>query len=149
MTTPPGKRPAGEFVGGLFARTAFDPDMRRPAATVAGGVLVLLRVLAGIGVLLTVGGLTDLLPIGQGALIDLLVADDDEPLAVGVILVVGSLLLAAEAVLALFIFRGHNWARVTVMLFAVASISFRFASWRMLGRRIELEGTFTESHRCA
>ena len=29
-----------------------------------------------------------------------------------------------------------------VMLFAVGSISFSFVAWRILGERIELEGTF-------
>ena len=142
MTEEHEKRPAGELAGGLLARTAYDPGLKRPASTVVGAVLVLLRVLAGLGVILTVSGITELLPIGQGPLIDLVVPDKGRPAALGFIVTAGFIILVAEAVLAVLIFLGHNWPRVTVMLFAVGSISFSFVAWRILGERIELEGTF-------
>ena len=43
----PRKRPAFEPVARSAARSSADPSMRRPAATVAGSILVLLRAAAG------------------------------------------------------------------------------------------------------
>ncbi len=44
--------------------------------------------------------------------------------------------------LAILIYRGHNWPRVIVMLIAVFSICSAFTAWWALGEEIRLEGTF-------
>ena len=47
----PHKRPAFEPPGRLLKPTGYHPDMRRPLTVVAGAALVLLRVIAGVAVL--------------------------------------------------------------------------------------------------
>ena len=48
MTDAPDKRPAFEPAARLLKPTAYDPAMQRPTSTVAGAVLVLLRVVVGV-----------------------------------------------------------------------------------------------------
>ena len=43
---------------------------------------------------------------------------------------------------AIFIFFGHNWARVLIMIVAVVSISTTFVAWAADEQAITLEGTF-------
>jgi len=144
MTTPtPNKRPAFEPAARLLTPTGYHPDMPRPASTVAGVVLVLLRVAAGVVVLAALAAGWDALVASADVKIE---GFDPTPegqrLALWVVLSVGAALLAVEALLAILILRGHNWPRVFVMLIAVFSISSAFTAWWMLGEEITLEGTF-------
>jgi hypothetical protein len=52
MSDQPAKRPAFEPAARLLAPTRYDPQKRRPATTIAAAVLVLLRVIAGVFVLI-------------------------------------------------------------------------------------------------
>ncbi|HWM17856.1 MAG TPA: hypothetical protein VNP97_14865 [Microbacterium sp.] len=130
MTTAPDKRPAFEPPAQLLKPTGYDPDMKRPASTVAGVMLVLLRVIAGV---VWIGSIAleweryvreidatyeDVVSTPQIAETTLLVA----VIAIGVSLVI-------DAVLAFFVLGGHNWARVIIMAIAAISITASFLQW--------------------
>lgn len=138
----PAQRPAYEPVTRLLRPTAYDPDMRRPAATVSGAVLVILRAMVG------VLWIVDLLLHRDAFLHEAVVAvdgaspDTDLPgmvLAVTVTVVGAAAML--DAVLAVFILRGSNLARVTVMVVGVVSICTDFAGWWAGGQEITLRTT--------
>ena len=67
--------------------------------------------------------------------------DDVKSIALAVILIVGGVATLLEGVLAVLIYRGYNWARVLVMLYAVVSISGAFATWWVGGQDIRIETT--------
>ena len=144
-TPAPQKRPAYEPAGRLLRPPARDPDMRRPGSTVAGGVLVLLRAAAGV---LLLGALA----VGWPAIIAdpdvVLILDgvDSVDLAaqVGlwVVLAVGGTAVVFDLVCAIFVLRGHNWARVAVMVVSVLSISTTFVAWWAQGQEIRVDETF-------
>ena len=140
MSAQPTKRPAFEPAQRLLRPTIYDPDMKRPASTVTGFVLVLLRVVAGIIVLSAAAA------GWQEASIDITLDDIDlvnpETTALWIVLITGAVILLIDAVLAIFIFLGHNWARVLVMIAAVVSISTTFVAWAAEEQAITLEGTF-------
>ncbi|MEV8368082.1 hypothetical protein [Microbacterium sp. NPDC064584] len=130
MTGTPAKRPAYEPAADLLQRQRYDPDMARPGTIVAGAVLVLLRVVAGLITILIVT-----LDAPQWSQDIGLAVDDAEvvPGATGAVLavlasVVGMFLLA-DLIFAVFILRGRNWARVAVMVFSTLSITSVFAQW--------------------
>ncbi|WP_239066164.1 hypothetical protein [Microbacterium hibisci] len=141
--TAPQKRPAYEPPARLLRPTGYDPDMPRPATTVAGVCLILLRVLAGVVVLAAIAA-------GWEALLDdpdtVLEGFDPSPegaqAALWVVLAVGGAVLLIDLLLAVFVFRGHNWARVIVMLIAVGSISTSFFAWWAQGQEIQIDGTY-------
>ncbi|WP_404429374.1 hypothetical protein LG299_08985 [Microbacterium lacus] len=140
MTDQPNKRPAFEPAQRLLRPTGYDPEMKRPASTVTGFVLVLLRVVAGIIVLSAAAA-------GWGdATIDIALDDidlvDPETTVLWIVLITGAVVLLIDAVLAIFIFRGHNWARVLIMFVAVISISTTFIAWAAHEQAVTLEGTF-------
>ncbi|MGR0218984.1 hypothetical protein [Agromyces sp. ZXT2-6] len=115
-------------------RAAFEPPtrlaeheplrrrMHRPAATAFGSVLVMLRVLAGIVWLIALSANWGLVEeefdvrLGGGS-----AAASDAALTV--VLVIGGTVLAIDLVLAVLVWFGSNWARITVMLFATINIS--------------------------
>ncbi|HEX5730113.1 hypothetical protein [Microbacterium sp.] len=142
MTDVPSKRPAFEPAAELLKPTTYDPDMQRPPSTVAGVVLVLLRVVAGIIVMIAT--------VLQWPTVvrDLDVSFDDveaTPQLAGVALIVlmvvlGSFLLL-DAILAFFILAGHNWARVIVMTFSAIAISSSFVQWWAEGQEITITTT--------
>ena len=130
MTNAPHKRPAFEPASELLKPVRHDPEMKRPPSTVAGVMLVLLRVLAGLVVMasifldwrntlrevdVSIEGVQSTPEIAQAALI-------------GVVILLG-VVLVVDAALALFILTGHNWARVTVMAFSAISITGAFIQW--------------------
>jgi hypothetical protein len=142
MTNAPDKRPAFEPASELLRRPEADPDMKRPASTVAGVVLVFLRVLSGLIVLaivlldwrstvkeidITIEGVQTTPEVAQGAL-------------VAVVIFLGVVLLV-DAALAFFILIGHNWARVTIMTFSAISITGAFIQWWSEGQEITITGS--------
>ncbi|MBT2516964.1 hypothetical protein J7E29_05920 [Streptomyces sp. ISL-90] len=119
------KRSAFEPPAVLVERETPPPRMRRPIATSFGAVLVVLRVLAGVVWLVALAVqwdhvLTEDLDIELEPGTDLAAASD---VILAVVLVVGAIILLAELALALLVYRGSNWARITVMVFATLSIS--------------------------
>lgn len=130
MTHAPDKRPAFEPASELLKPISHDPDMKRPLSTVAGALLVYLRVAAGL--LWIAAVLLDL----PSWLREIDVSFDDAAdipgaaeLSLGVLLGFVGVYLLTDAVLAFFILRGHNWARLWVMTFSVISITASFLQW--------------------
>ncbi|MFF2494122.1 hypothetical protein [Agromyces sp. NPDC058064] len=122
-----GKRPAYESPGDL-ARPIEParPSMRRPAATVFGAVLVVLRVIAGVVWLIALAVQWRQVLEGDFG-IELDGDVDAQTLShagLAVILVGGGIVLAVELVFAVLVYRGSNWARITVMVFATISITW-------------------------
>ena len=130
----------------LAVPVAHDPAMRRPAATVAGGVLVLLRALAGIvwGLavafdlppwLQVVAGAAD----GSGAEPTLTLSD----VGVGAGVFFGILggIALIQVVFGILLLRGSNLARVIVMLVSTVSIVTAFVGWWELGQEITVGTT--------
>lgn len=138
----PAKRPAFESPGDLVRPVGYDPDMPRPAAISAGAGLVMLRVLAGLLWLTALafnwGDIAQSLDL---ALDGVTLTDDDKALGLAVILTIGGIATLGEGVLAVLIYRGLNWARVLVMLYAVVSISAAFTTWWVGGQDIRIETT--------
>jgi len=135
----PDKRPAFEPAQKLLTPPRYDPAMKRPGATTAGALLVLLRVV--VGVLWTVelamqwtrgGGDADVSVAGVD-----LSRDEIQYGLVAIASIMGVVLLV-EAVLAVLIYRGRNLPRVIVMVFAVFSISSAFIGWWFDGLEITL-----------
>ncbi|GAA5196203.1 hypothetical protein [Microbacterium jejuense] len=142
----PLKRPAYEPAARLLRPVHHDPDMPRPASTIAGGVLVLLRAVAG----LLVGGAIaalwrDILadPDMQLALEGVDAADADMR-QTALWIVVGIVLasVALDVLFAVFVLRGSNLARVAVMVLSVMSISTTFVAWWVQGQEIRVDETF-------
>jgi hypothetical protein len=116
-------------------RTAFEPParlaeheplrrrMRRPAATAFGSVLVVLRVIAGTvwlaAVALNWSAVEREFDVRLGGASDAAASDA----ARTVVLLIGGTVLGIDLVLAVLIWFGSNWARITVMLFATINIT--------------------------
>ena len=125
----PEKRPAFEPAKELLRPPSYRPDMKRPPTTVAGAVLVFLRVLTGV---LWLGELAlNWQFVATDAAISLGGLSTSELVGVGlwIIVAIVAVVLLVELVLAVLILRGSNWPRVVVMVFAVISISSSFAAW--------------------
>lgn len=143
MSPESAKRPAYEPVERLLKPTGYDPGMKRPITIIAGVVLVGLRVLAGIGVIVDVG-------VNWSHLIDDATVETDgvtwSPEALRDSFVVFAAIIGAallvDAVMALLVYRGVNWARILVMSVSVVSISSSFVAWWVQGEQIHLDGTF-------
>ncbi|WP_243075378.1 hypothetical protein [Microbacterium sp. SS28] len=136
-----GKRPAYEPARELLRRPGYRPEMTRPPTTVAGAVLVFLRVVVGV---LWLGELAlNWNVVATETSIDLEGFTSDEAVGVGLWIVVGiaSVILVLDIVLGVLILRGLNWPRVVVMLFAVISICSAFTAWWL----DDLEITLTTS----
>lgn len=119
------KRPAFEPPTALVRRQPPPPpSMRRPAATVFGAVLVVCRVLAGVVWLFALAlSWRQVVADDLDITIDSVQAEEASNLVLGVILIGGAAVLLVEIVLAVLIYFGSNWARITVMVFATISIS--------------------------
>lgn len=147
MTTTPEKRPAYEPAASLVQPVGYDPDMKRPAATVAGGVLVLLRALAGLGWLVTVALMWDSVVAETVAEVADQPADVQQAVtelmwaALVVLLVGGALVYAVEGLFGVLIMRGRNLPRMIVMFFSVLSISVAFTGWWLQGQDIRIQTT--------
>ena len=148
MTRPPAKRPAYEPGAGLAEPAVGVPGMRRPASTVAGAVLVLLRAAAGAVWMLsfalgwneTVQSLT--LSFSGDADDATDISDDASATILAITMGVVAAGVLIEAALGLLILRGTNWPRVLVMVFSVTSISSSFVAWWWQSQEIRIETTF-------
>ncbi|WP_375385314.1 hypothetical protein [uncultured Microbacterium sp.] len=136
----PGKRPAYEPAARLMQPVVYDPEMKRPITTVAGAVLVLLRVIAGALLLTDISfSWKTLASQADAALTDVVISPELAAAGLTVVVVVGGAALLVDGVLGLLTYRGSNVARVIVMLFSVVSISFSFVSWWTEGQEITLK----------
>ncbi|GAA1923721.1 hypothetical protein GCM10009775_15100 [Microbacterium aoyamense] len=143
MTSRPEKRAAFEPAERLLAPTGYDPRMPRPATTTVACLLVLLRVGAGVLVLIALANnWTALLQDPD------LIADGWDPSSdvahygLWVVLAIGGIVLLIDLLLAVFVYRGRNWARMFMMVVTVLSISSSFFTWWVQGQEIKIETTF-------
>lgn len=142
-TDGPRKRPAFESPVRIARPPVFDPAMTRPISTVAGAVLVLLRVAAGVVWLISLGTQWPALAHEVDAELDgvSLTAEQIGWGFAAVAAIVG-LVLLADAALAVLILRGHNTPRVIVMTFSTLSIGSTFVAWWVQGQEIRIDTTF-------
>lgn len=142
MTHMPEKLPAFEAGARLLQREQRDPNMARPAATVVGASLVILRALIGAVVLAGLMSGWDGLLLAVDSAVEVLgFAREGAPLLRMVVFSLGATLLLAQAVVGILIFFGYNWARVLVMLAAVVDISTTFIAWSTSEQDITFAGT--------
>lgn len=138
----PHKRPAFEPPTRLMRPYAYDPQMRRPTSTVAGAVLVLLRVIAGIVWTSEVALHWNTYATKVDAVLDGTdFSQQAVQIALAVFVGISAIVLLADAAIAVLILRGVNWARVVVMLFSVISITSAFVGWWVQGQEIVLQGS--------
>lgn len=150
MTEPrtPHKRPAFESPAALVGRVEADPGMRRPASTVAGAALVILRAIAGaIWVVAVAFGWPDWLRAVSAVFSgDASTSSELDGLIGGVgtwvFVGVAGAVLVGEALLGVLILGGRNIARVLVMLFSVISICTAFVGWWADGHDIRIGTTY-------
>ncbi|MET0842969.1 MAG: LssY C-terminal domain-containing protein [Mycetocola sp.] len=136
------KRPAFESPAVLAEHERAASTARRPTPTSLGAGLIVVRVLLGIVWLLA-------LALDWNRVIenDLgVVPSDDESSALSgtvlnVVLAAGALVLAAELVFAWLVFRGSNWARITVMVVAMGSITISALDYFLGGQDITIRTT--------
>ena len=142
MTDAPHKRPAFEPASELLKPVSHDPEMKRPPSTVAGVLLVFLRVLAGLIVVVSI--LLDWRNTLKEVDVSVEGVESSPELAqaalIGVVILLG-VVLVVDAALALFILTGHNWARVTVMAFSAISITGAFIQWWSEDQEITITGS--------
>jgi hypothetical protein len=142
MSRAPDKRPAYEPAAELLKPVEYDPAMERPITTVAGALLVFLRVVSGLIVLLSI-----VLDWRKSlAEVDLDISgvkttpEMSQAVLIGIVIFL-AVVLVADAALALFILTGHNWARVLIMAFAALSITGAFIQWWSEGQEITINGS--------
>ena len=143
MSETPAKRPAFESASRLLSPVAHDPHMRRPVTTSVAAVLVLLRVIAGVIVVMAIAADWQNLVRDPGVVWD---GFDSSSRAVEVgrwlVIGVGGAVLLVDLVLGVFLFLGSNGARVVLMIIAALSISTSFVAWWAQGQEVTIEGTF-------
>lgn len=143
MSAPgPAQRPAYEPIDRLLRPTPYDPDMRRPATTVAGACLVLL------GAVVSVLSMVDIATNWHAYLKSIVLeiggavpTPDVVNASLAVILGVIGVTAVVELVCGLLILRGSNAARVLVMIVSAISISAAFVSWWARDQEITLQTT--------
>ncbi|OZD54476.1 hypothetical protein CH252_09335 [Rhodococcus sp. 06-1477-1B] len=131
----------------LAAVEPVDPEMRRPAATVAGGVLVLLRAVAGViwGASVVYGlppWMRSAAAAANGTALEpdtLTLSDLD--VGFGLFAAVLGVIFVVQVVFGILVLRGSNPARVAVMIVSVVSISAAFVGWWDLGADITVRTT--------
>lgn len=143
MSAPgPAQRPAYEPIDRLLRPTPYDPDMRRPATTVAGACLVLLG--AVVSVLSMVDIATNWHTYLKSIVLEIggaVPTPDVVNASLAVILGVIGVTAVVELLCGLLILRGSNAARVLVMIVSAISISAAFVSWWARDQEITLRTT--------
>ncbi len=144
MTSAPEKRPAFEMPVQLIQAEHGAADMPRPGSTVAGGLLVLLRVVAGVLFMIVVALDWDQIITAPDFGGDPLNADltpDVSHLLLAAVLVVLAVPMLFDAVFAFLILQGRNWPRVVVMFVSVLSTSTAFVTWVAGGNELHVDTT--------
>ncbi|MEV8358071.1 LssY C-terminal domain-containing protein [Microbacterium sp. NPDC076895] len=135
----PRKRAAFEPPTTLFAPLTRDPRMRRPATITTGTLLLLLRVLAGIALIIGLWAewpdVMDSADLAVGG--DVLTAEEEQ-FALWIVIALMGVSLAVQVSVVLSLWWGRNWARLIVMVFAVISISTAFTTWFLREEEITL-----------
>lgn len=135
----PRKRAAFEPLAPPVVR---DPRMRRPAATVAGGVLVLLRAISGAvwGASVAFGLPPWLRSVSGFANGDNTIPTDQtiDDLGIGIEAFIGVMatICLVQVVFGILLLWGSNAARVIVMIVSTISIAAAFVSWWETGVEI-------------
>lgn len=123
----PDKRPAFEPALALVRRDHDEPVLlRRPLQTAFGAAAVLLRVLTGIVWLIAVARSWHDVADEDIELDGVVSAADYAAVSEALMWIVlsgGVVVLVIEALVAAFVYLGHNWARILVMLFATVSVT--------------------------
>lgn len=129
-TPQPAQRAAYEPVVRLLRPTPYDPDMKRPGATVAGALLVLVGAVVGIASIIDMivhwrsyAGSIDLDAEGVE------LPPETIGLTLAAAIVAIGVAVVIELVCAALIYRGGNVARLVVMSVAAVSICTAFAGW--------------------
>ncbi|WP_345800681.1 hypothetical protein AAIB33_14565 [Microbacterium sp. AZCO] len=140
MTTPtPAKRPAYEPAKKLLRPPGYRPDMKRPPTTVAGAVLVLLRVVVGLLLLAELALNWNVVAAESTIALEGVAASEAVGIGLWIVVAIIGIVILVEVVLAVLILLGHNWPRVVVMVFAVLSISAAFGAWWLENLEITLK----------
>lgn len=135
------KRPAYEPAAGLLRPERHHPGTRRPATVTAGALLTLLRALSGGFVLAQIMMNWRFLVGDTAELTDALADPEVDQLVRGMVLGVGSVGLLVMCILIVFIYRGHNWARLVTMSLSAVSVSALFVAWWVQGQEIRVSST--------
>jgi hypothetical protein len=131
----------------LAAPEALNPRMRRPAATVAGGVLVLLRAISGAvwGASIVFGLPSWLRAVAGFANGDNTIPTDDtiDDLGLSTEVFIGliAVVFLIQVVFGILLLLGSNAARVIVMIVSTISISAAFVGWWEVGDEITVGTT--------
>ena len=135
----PAKRAAFESPASLIRPVKHDPTMKRPASVTAGAGLVLLRAIAG--ALWLVSFMFEWGEFSRSVEFDDILEPAELSGLFWTILGVTALFVLIEFVLAFFVWRGNNLARVLVMAYSTASIVISFSSWLWQGQEITIGTT--------
>ena len=136
------KRPAFEPPALLAEPDAAPATMRRPAATVFGALLVVLRVIAGVVWLASLALQWDRI-LRDDLHIEIEGASEAEAaeMVLVFILVFGGVILAIDLGLAVLVYFGNNAARLAVMIVATLSITLAATDYFTGGEDITLRTT--------
>lgn len=137
--TEPHKRTAYEPLERLARPTPYDPDMKRPASTVAGVVIVLLGIVAdALWAVEVVAHWGEYAHAVDDAVDDVTLTPDLIGAGMTTFIVLWSLVLLVELAFAILVLRGRNWPRVVIMSFSALSIATTFVGWWFQGQEITL-----------
>lgn len=134
------KRAAFEPPTELVRPEEAPPDMKRPVATGAGAVLVVLRVIAGVVWLIALAGQWDQVLEADGGIDPESAAGVASYGVLGFILVFGAVVLLVQLLLALAVYLGSNAARVALMILATLSIMVSWLDY-LAGQEITIRTT--------
>jgi hypothetical protein len=118
--------------------------VKKPLATVAGALLMVARTFSGV-IVIVVTGLTwrefAQLLVKDARLDGGRITVGEAGVVVAIVLAIYGFALVLYLLLALFVFRGHNWARIVAMAFATVSIVLAYTDYLNNGVQITLRTT--------
>lgn len=118
--------------------------MKKPLATVAGALLMVARTFSGV-IVIIVAGLTwrefAQTLVEDARLEGGRITVGEAGVVLTIVLVIYALALVLYLLLALFVYLGHNWARIVAMAFATISIVLAFTDYVSNGVQITLRTT--------
>ena len=118
--------------------------MKKPLATVAGALLMVARTFSGV-IVIVVAGVT-WREFAESLMEDARleggrITVGEAGVVLVIVLAIYGFALLLYLVLALFVYLGHNWARIVAMAFATISIILAFTDWVHNGVQITLRTT--------